>query len=152
MMERNINSLAKMMELFRAPISNRVIKVKSSLPLTKLTVTPKPTAIPTSKRFFGSAEQMDEEVFFLLTARMHANLSDRWRRQDLQRNMLTRRTEQQTYEMVQGSYSSLVTMIGAWTKNNPTSSRALIFGAKVLNDWSDFEYLQELAPVDLPSG
>ena len=148
MMERNINSLAKMMELFRAANIKPRDQGKVVAAFDQAYSNAEAYSDSHIKKVFGSADQMDEEVFFLLTARMHANLSDRWRRQDLQSKMLTRRTEQQTYEMVQGSYSSLVTMIGAWTKNNPTSSRALIFGAKVLNDWSDFEYLQELAPVD----
>ena len=148
MMERNINSLAKMMELFRQANIKPRDQGKVVAAFDQAYSNAEAYTDSHIKKVFGSADQMDEQVFFLLTARMHANLSDRWRRQDLQRNMLTRRTEQQTYEMVQGSYSSLVTMIEAWTKNNPTSSRALIFGAKVLNDWSDFEYLQELAPVD----
>ena len=42
---------------------------------------------------------------------MHANLSDRWRKPELQRSMLTRRTDQQTYEMVQGTYASLIAMV-----------------------------------------
>ena len=148
MMERNINSLAKMMELFRAANIKPRDQGKVVAAFDLAYSNAEAYSDSHIKKVFGPADQMDEQVFFLLTARMHANLSDRWRRTDLQRNMLTRRTDQQTYEMVQGTYASLVAMVDAWTKNHPTSSRALIFGGQVLNDWSDFEYLQELAPVE----
>ena len=150
MMERNIDSLAKMMALFRAakvtPRDQGKVVAAFDLAYSNAEAY-RDTHI---EKVFGPAAQMDEQVFFLLTARMHANLSDRWRKPELQRNTLTRRTEQQTYEMVQGAYGSLVAMIDAWTKNHPSSSRALIFGGQVLNDWADFEFLQELAPMDSP--
>ena len=148
MMERNIDSLAKMMALFRqAGVTPRDQgKVVAAFDLAYSNAEAyRDTHI---EKVFGPAAQMDEQVFFLLTARMHANLSDRWRKPELQRSSLTRRTDQQTYEMVQGTYASLIAMVDAWTKNHPASSRALVFGGQVLNDWADFEYLQELAPVD----
>jgi hypothetical protein len=148
MMERNIDSLGKMMALFRqAGVTPRDQgKVVAAFDLAYSNA----EAYRDShiEKVFGPAAQMDEQVFFLLTTRMHANLSDRWRRPELQRNALTRRTDQQTYEMVQGTYASLVGMVDAWTKNHPTSTRALVFGGQVLNDWADFEYLQELAPIE----
>ena len=148
MMERNIDSLAKMMALFRAAKVTPRDQGKIVAAFDQAYSNAEAYRESHIEKVFGPAAQMDEQVFFLLTARMHTNLSERWRRPDLQRSMLTRRTDQQTYEMVQGTYASLVTMVDAWTKNHPTSSRALIFGGQVLNDWSDFEYLQELAPVE----
>ena len=148
MMERNIDSLAKMMALFRragvTPRDQGRVVAAFDLAYSNAEAY-RDTHI---EKVFGPPAQMDEQVFFLLTARMHSNLSDRWRKPELQRSTLTRRTDQQTYEMVQGAYASLVAMVDAWTRNHPASSRAAVFGGQVLNDWADFEYLQELAPTE----
>ena len=100
------------------------------------------------ERVFGKIAKMDERVFFLLAQKMHSNLGDRWRRVDIQRGSLTRRNEAQTYLMAEAGYASLLKMIDEWQASRPDAYKAILLGAVVLNDWSDFESFQDLAPLE----
>lgn len=148
MMERNIESLARMMEVFRkAGVAPRdESKVVNAFDLAYSNA----EAYRDShiERVFGPTAKMDERVFFLLAQKMHSNLGDRWRRADIQRGSLTRRNEAQTYLMAEAGYTSLLKMIDEWQAGRPDAYKALLLGAIVLNDWSDFESFQDLAPLE----
>lgn len=148
MMERNIDSLARMMELFRkAGVAPRdQTKVVNAFDLAYSNAEAyRDTHI---ERVFGPTAQMDEQLFFLLAQKMHANLGDRWRRADVQRGGLTRRNEAQTYAMAVTGYASLLKLIDGWQADRPDAYKALLLGAVVLNDWADFESFQDLAPTE----
>lgn len=148
MMERNIDSLARMMELFRkAGVAPRdQSKVVNAFDLAYSNAEAyRDTHI---ERVFGPTAKMDEQLFFLLAQKMHANLGDRWRRADVQRGGLTRRNEAQTYAMVLAGYASLLKLIDEWQADRPDAYKASLLGAVVLNDWADFETFQDLAPTE----
>jgi len=148
MMERNIDSLARMMEVFRkAGVAPRdESKVVNAFDLAYSNA----EAYRDShiERVFGPTAKMNEQLFFLLAQKMHANLGDRWRRADIQRGSLTRRNEAQTYMMAEAGYASLLKMIDEWQAGRPDAYKAVLLGAVVLNDWSDFESFQDLAPLE----
>jgi hypothetical protein len=148
MMERNIDSLARMMAVFRkAGVAPRdQTKVVNAFDLAYSNAEAyRDTHL---ERVFGPTAKMDEQLFFLLAQKMHANLGDRWRRADIQRGGLTRRNEAQTYAMAEAGYGSLLRMIDEWQAGRPDAYKALLLGAVVLNDWSDFESFQDLAPLE----
>lgn len=149
MMEKNIESLARMMEIFRkAGIAPQDYgKVVSAFDLAYSNA----EAYKTSHiaKVFGPIEKMDEPLFFLIVSRMNANLSERWRKMDVQKAGLTRRDEEQTLEMVRAGYTGALKMIDDWMAGHPeSSSRALTLAGTLLTDWGDFEYFQELVTGD----
>lgn len=148
MMEKNIDSLARMMSLFREagllpPDYSRVV---AAFDLAYSTA----EAYRTShiEKVFGPMAQMEEKVFLLILSRMNANLGERWRKLDVQRVNLTRRDEAQTLEMVRNGYGTALQMIDAWLKSHPDSWRAHALAGMALVDWGDFEYFQQLAATD----
>ena len=148
MMERNIESLALMMNVFRkagvAPRDQSKVVTAFDLAYSNAEAY-RDTHI---EKVFGPTAKMDEQVFFLLVQKMHANLFDRWRRVDLQRSSLTRRNEAQTYAMVEAGYTSVLKMIDQWSASRDQAYKALTLGGVVLNDWADFESFQELNATD----
>jgi hypothetical protein len=148
MMEKNIESLARMMSLFRqAGIAPRDYeKVVGAFDLAYSNA----EAYRTShiEKVFGPLEKMDEPLFFLILARMNANLGERWRKMDVQKAGLTRRDETQTLEMVRAGYTAALRMIDAWLAGHPDGWRALTLAGSLLTDWGDFEYFQELVTGD----
>ena len=110
MMEKNIESLARMMGLFRqAGIAPKdYAKVVSAFDLAYSNA----EAYREShlEKVFGPFREMDEQLFFLILSRMHGNLTDRWRKMDVQRAGLTRRNEAQTLEMVRAGYTTSLRM------------------------------------------
>ena len=149
MMEKNIESLARMMELFRkagiAP--NDYAKVVGAFDLAYSNA--EAYRAGHVAKVFGPIEKMDEPLFFLIVSRMSSNLSERWRKMDVQKAGLTRRDEAQTLEMVRTGYTSALAMIDGWMAGHPeSSSRALTLAGTLLTDWGDFEYFQELVTGD----
>jgi len=148
MMEKNIESLARMMTLFRqAGIAPKDYeKVVGAFDLAYSNA----EAYRAShiEQVFGPLEKMDERLFFLILSRMNANLTERWRKMDVQRAGLTRRDETQTLEMVRAGYAGALQMIDGWMAGHPDGSRALTLGGSLLMDWGDFEYFQELVTGD----
>ncbi len=148
MMEKNIESLSRMMALFRqAGIAPRDYdRVVAAFDLAYSNA----EAYRSShiEKVFGPIAKMDEPVFFLILSRMNANLSERWRKMDVQRAGLTRRDETQTLEMVRAGYRGALAMIDAWVGGHPDGWRALTLGGTFLTDWGDFEYFQELVTGD----
>ncbi len=148
MMERNIDSLARMMALFRKAgvVPRDQSKVVNAFDLAYSNA--EAYSDRHIEKVFGPTARMDEQLFFLLAQKMHANLGDRWRRADVQRSGLTRRNEAQTYAMAAGGYASLLKLIDGWQADRPDAYKALLLGAIVLNDWADFESFQDLTPVE----
>ena len=148
MMERNIDSLARMMELFRkagvAPRDQGKVVTAFDLAYSNAEAYRESHL----ERVFGPTAKMDEQLFFLLAQKMHANLGDRWRRADVQRGALTRRNEAQTYAMAVDGYASLLRMIDGWQAGRPDAYKAILLGAAVLNDWADSETFPDLAPTE----
>jgi len=148
MMERNIDSLARMMGLFRAagiaPRDYNRVVMAFDLAYSNAEAYRESHL----EKVFGPIPQLSEQVFFLLVNRMHANLSDRWRKPETQRAGLTRRTDAQTYEMVVAGYAQTLKMVDQWLAGRADSSRALAFAGGLLCEWGDFEFFQELAPMD----
>jgi hypothetical protein len=148
MMEKNIESLARMMALFRqAGIAPRDYeKVVGAFDLAYSSAEAyRPGHI---EKVFGPLAQMDEPLFFLILSRMNANLGERWRKMDVQRAGLTRRDETATLEMVRAGYATALGMIESWLAGHPGGSRALTLAGTLLTDWGDFEYFQELVASD----
>lgn len=149
MMEKNIDSLARMMALFRqAGIAPQdYAKVVSAFDLAYSNAEAYRTGHV--EKVFGPIEKMDESLFFLILSRMNTNLSERWRKMDVQKAGLTRRDETQTLEMVRAGYAGALSMIDGWLAGHPErSSRALTLAGTLLTDWGDFEYFQELVTGD----
>ncbi len=148
MMEKNIESLARMMDLFRqAGIAPKdYFKVVAAFDLAYSNA----EAYRAShiESVFGPLEKMDEQLFLLILARMNANLSERWRKMDVQKAGLTHRDESATLEMVRAGYAGALHMIDGWVAGHPDGSHALTLGGSLLMDWGDFEYFQELVSGD----
>jgi len=148
MMEKNIESLARMMALFRqagiAPKDYEKVVAAFDLAYSNA------EAYRTGhiEKVFGPLEKMDEPLFFLILSRMNANLSERWRKMDVQKAGLTRRDETQTLEMVRAGYAGALRMIEGWLVGHPEGSRALTLAGTLLTDWGDFEYFQGLVTGD----
>lgn len=150
MMEKNIDSLAQMMALFRnaglAPADSARVVTAFDLAYGAAE-TYRASHI---EKVFGPMDKMEEPVFLQILSRMAANLGDRWRKMDVQRGNLTRRDEAQTLEMVRNGYATALRMIDGWLAGHPESWRALTLAGTALTDWADFEYFQQLA-VDDPN-
>lgn len=148
MMERNIDSLARMMGLFRqagiAPRDYNRVVTAFDLAYSNAEAYRESHL----EKVFGPIPQLSEQVFFLIAQRMQANLSDRWRKPETQRAGLTRRTDAQTYEMVAAGYAQTLRMVDQWLAGRADSARALAFAGGLLCEWGDFEFFQELAPMD----
>ena len=148
MMEKNIESLSRMMNLFRqAGIAPKDYeRVVSAFDLAYSDA----EAYRTShiQKVFGPLDKMEESLFFLIVSKMNANLTERWRKMEVQRAGLTRRDETQTLEMVRAGYAGALTMIDGWLTGHPDSPRALTLAGALLTDWGDFEYFQELVTGD----
>ncbi len=144
MMEKNIESLARMMALFRqAGLAPKdYSKVVAAFDLAYSTAETYRTSH--IEKVFGPLEKMDEPLFFLILSRMNANLGERWRKMDVQNAGLTRRDETQTLELVRAGYATALQLIDGWLAGHPDSSRALTLAGTLLTDWGDFEYFQEL--------
>lgn len=144
MMEKNIQSLAAMMALFRASgmTPKDYDKLVSAFDLAYSSA----EAYRSShiEKVFGRFEDMDESLFFLIINKMNVNLGERWRRMDVQKAGVTRRDESQTLNMVREGYASALEMIEKWLSTHPSGARALTLGGTLLCDWGDFEYFQEL--------
>ncbi len=144
MMEKNIESLARMMALFRkaglAP--QDYSKVVAAFDLAYSSAETYRTSH--IEKVFGPMDKMDEPLFFLILSRMSSNLGERWRKMDVQKASLTRRDETQTLELVRGGYATALKLIDGWLAGHPDSARALTLAGGLLMDWGDFEYFQDL--------
>jgi hypothetical protein len=148
MMEKNIESLARMMAQFRTAglAPKDYSKVVAAFDLAYSSAETYRTSH--IEKVFGPMDKMDEPLFFLILSRMNANLGERWRKMDVQVAGLTRRDETQTLELVRAGYATALQLIDGWLAGHPDSSRALTLAGTLLMDWGDFEYFQELLSSD----
>ena len=148
MMEKNIESLARIMALFRAAglAPKDYGKVVAAFDLAYSNAETYRTSH--IEKVFGPMDKMDEPLFFLILSRMNANLGERWRKMDVQVAGLTRRDETQTLELVRAGYATALQLIDGWLAGHADSSRALTLAGTLLMDWGDFEYFQELLSSD----
>lgn len=148
MMEKNIESLARMMALFRnAGLAPKdYTKVVAAFDLAYSNAETYRTSH--IEKVFGPMNKMDEPLFFLIVSRMSDNLGERWRKMDVQKAGLTRRDETQTLELVRSGYATALQLIDGWLAGHGDSSRALTLAGTLLMDWGDFEYFQELVSSD----
>ena len=148
MMEKNIESLSRMMALFRqagiAP--SDYSKVVDAFDLAYSNAeTYRTTHI---EKVFGPMDKMDEPLFFLIISRMSKNLGERWRKMDVQKAGMTQRNETQTLDLVREGYGTALKLIDGWLAGHGDSSRALTLAGTLLVEWGDFEYFQELVASD----
>ena len=144
MMEKNVASLAKMMDVFR----NRGIGPKNAKLLSDAFVVCYGSADVYRRSHlemvFGPVEAMDEEIFLQMLRTMTEGLASRWRKIDLQKESGTRRTQSETLEMVREGYRSAIAMIDQRAAKHADAWRALTLAGSLSSDWGDFEYYQEL--------
>ncbi|MDH4475486.1 MAG: hypothetical protein QE274_03350 [Verrucomicrobiaceae bacterium] len=148
MMEKNIESLSRMMALFRqagiAPADYS--KVVDAFDLAYSSAeTYRTTHI---EKVFGPMDKMDEPLFFLILSRMSKNLGERWRKMDVQTAGMTQRDETQTLDLVREGYGTALKLIDGWIAGHGDSTRALTLAGTLLVEWGDFEYFQELVASD----
>ncbi|WP_395750670.1 hypothetical protein [Prosthecobacter sp.] len=148
MMEKNIDSLARMMTLFRnAGLAPKdYASVVAAFDLAYSTAETYRTSH--IEKVFGPMDKMDEPVFSLILAKMNSNLGERWRKMDVQRAGLTQRDEGQTLDMVRSGYDTALKLIDAWLKGHAGSWRAPMLAGTLCVDWGDFEYFQQLVVAD----
>ncbi len=148
MMEKNIESLSRMMALFRqagiAPSDYSKVVEAFDLAYSNAE-TYRTTHI---EKVFGPMDKMDEPLFFLIISRMSKNLGERWRKMDVQKAGMTQRDETQTLELVREGYGTALKLIDGWIAGHGDSSRALTLAGTLLVEWGDFEYFQELVASD----
>jgi len=145
MMEQNIDSLARIMELFRRrgiPLANAKLLADAFVVCYGSTEVYRQSHI---ERVFGPVETMDEEIFHQMIRAMGEGLASRWRKIELQKESGTRRSREETLEMVRGGYAAAVEMIERRAAKQPDAWRILATAGTLLSDWGDFEYYQELS-------
>jgi len=148
MMEKNIESLARMMAMFRqagiAPADYSKVVAAFDLAYSGAE-TYRTTHI---EKVFGPMDQMEEPLFLLILSQMSKNLGERWRKMDVQTASMTQRDEQQTLDLVRTGYATALNLIESWLAKHGDSSRALTLAGTLLVEWGDFEYFQELVASD----
>ena len=144
MMERNIENLARMMDLFR---SHGINPQSSELLVDTFDVCYSNAEVYRQshiEKVFGPIEAMDEDVFFAMVRTMTDGLSERWRKMESQEASGTRRTEQETLAMVREGYGTAIEMIDSRVQKHPGTWRILVLAGSAMSDWADFEYYQQL--------
>jgi len=144
MMEKNIDSLAQMMDIFRKHgihPQNATLLVDAFRVCYSEAEVYRRTHV---EKVFGPVDGMQEEVFFGMIRTMTEGLSSRWRKTELQKESGTRRTQEETLAMVREGYEAAVDMIEQRSKKHPDGWRSLALAGSLLSDWGDFEYYQEL--------
>lgn len=145
MMEKNIAGLAEMMDLFRAngiPPRNAELLVGAFDVCYSKAEVYRRTHI---EKVFGLIETMEEDVFSHMIRLMTQGLSSRWRTMEVQLESGTRRSQQETLDMVRTGYQTAIDMIDQRCAKHPDDWRALTLAGSLLADWGDFEYYQQLA-------
>lgn len=145
MMEKNIAGLAEIMDLFRAsgiPPRNAELLVGAFDVCYSKAEVYRRTHI---ERVFGPIDGMGDDVFFHMIRMMTQGLSSRWRTMEVQLDSGTRRSQQETLDMVRTGYQAAIEMIDQRCAKHPQDWKALTLAGSLLGDWGDFEYYQQLA-------
>jgi hypothetical protein len=145
MMEKNIAGLAEMMQLFRAngipPRNGELLVGAFDVCYSKAEVYRR-THI---EKVFGPVPEMDADIFFPMIRLMTRGLSSRWRNMEVQLDSGTRRSQQETLDMVREGYQTALAMIDQRCEKHRDDWQALTLAGSLLSDWGDFEYYQQLA-------
>ncbi|HYW80905.1 MAG TPA: hypothetical protein VE890_15090, partial [Thermoguttaceae bacterium] len=145
MMEKNIDSLTQMMEMFRRhgirPRNAELLVGAFDVCYSNAEVYQQ-THI---EKVFGPIDQMDEDTFMHMIRAMVEGLAARWRTMGAQQASGTHRTQAETLEMVRAGYRTAVEMIDRYAKQHEQAWRPLMLAGSLLSDWADFEYFQQLA-------
>lgn len=145
MMEKNIAGLAEMMDLFRAsgvaPRNAELLVGAFDVCYSKAEVYRRTHL----EKVFGPIDGMDDEVFSQMIRRMTQGLSSRWRTMEVQVESGTRRSQQETLDMVRTGYQTAIEMIDGRCAKRPQDWKSLTLAGSLLADWGDFEYYQQLA-------
>jgi len=151
MMEKNIASLAEMMDLFR---KHKIPPKNAELLVAAFDVCYSNAEVYQRshlEKVFGSVSKMDEGIFLNMIRMMIAGLASRWRTMEVQVEAGTRRTQQETLDMVRAGYRTAIEMIDERCQEDRDSWRLLALAGSLQSDWADFEYYQQLAsdsPID----
>ncbi len=144
MMEKNIAGLAKMMDLFRkhgiSPANGELLAAAFDVCYSNAEVYRR-THI---ERVFGPVDKMNGDIFYQMIRMMTEGLSSRWRTMEVQLDVGTRRTQQETLEMVRTGYETAIAMIDERAKTDPENWHILTLAGSLMSDWGDFEYYQQL--------
>lgn len=144
MMEKNIASLARIMELFRGQgirLQNARLLIDAFLICYSNAEVYRRSHI---EKVFGPVADMDEEVFTQMVRAMSDGLASRWRKIELQKVSGTRRTQAETLQMVRDGYQTAVEMMEERAAKHPEAWRIPMLAGSLFSDWGDFEYYQEL--------
>lgn len=145
MMEKNIAGLAEMMDLFRKngiPPSNGELVVEAFDVCYSNAEVYRRSHI---EKVFGPIDQVKDDIFFNMIRMMIEGLSSRWRSMEVQAESGTRRSQQETLEMVRTGYRTAIEMIDQRVKKHRQDWKALMLAGSLLSEWGDFEYYQQLA-------
>jgi len=144
MMEKNIAGLAEMMDLFRkhgiAPADGELLVGAFDVCYSNAEAYHR-THI---EKVFGPIETMDAEMFGHMIRMMTVGLATRWRTMEVQIDGGTRRTQEETLEMVRTGYQTAIDMIEERCRKHRNDWSVLTLAGSLLSDWGDFEYYQQL--------
>lgn len=144
MIERNVEGLAKIMEMMR---KNNIVPESYEKIMAAFEVCYGSAEVYRAahiEKVFGPVANMNEELFRALLRSMTTGLGNRWRLLATQTSMITGRGQNQILLMVRAGYGDTVKMVDEWTSKNPDGWKAYCTAATMLSDWADFEYFQEL--------
>ncbi len=144
MMEKNVASLAAMMDIFRSkkihPRNGELIVEAFNVCYSHADVYRR-THI---EKVFGPINQMDDDIFSRMITMMTEGLSSRWRKMEIQEASGTGRSQQETLDMVRTGYQTAIDMIDERSEKQPDAWSTLTLAGSLLSDWGDFEYYQQL--------
>jgi len=145
MMEKNIASLAEIMDIFRrngiSPRNAELLVAAFDVCYSNAEVYRKTHV----EKVFGRIDEMDEDVFFHMIRTMTQGLSSRWRKMEVQQASGTRRSQKETLDMVRTGYQTAIDMIGRRSQKHPDSWKSPMAAGSLMSDWGDFEYYQQLS-------
>lgn len=148
MMEKNIASLTRMMDMFRR---HRIRPRNAELLVGAFDVCYSNAEVYRQshiEKVFGPIDRMDEEIFIHMIRAMTRGLTSRWRTMGAQQASGTERTQAETLEMVRAGYRTAIAMIDHHIEKHEQAWKPLMLAGSLLSDWGDFEYYQQLAGDD----
>ncbi len=144
MMEKNIDDLAAMLQMFR---SRKVLPRNTEVLVEAFDICYSNAEVYRRghiEKVFGTIEEMDEQILYHMLTSMTEGLVSRWQNLEVQEDAGTRRTEAETLAMVREGYQTALDIIDARVKVQPDAWRLLSLGGSLCSGWGDFEYYQQL--------
>ncbi|MEE8453022.1 MAG: hypothetical protein V3R99_13940, partial [Thermoguttaceae bacterium] len=145
MMEKNIASLTRIMEMFRhhgiRPRNGELLVGAFDVCYSNAEVYQQSHI----EKVFGPIDEMDEDIFIHMIRAMTRGLASRWRTMGAQQVSGTERTQAETLEMVRAGYTAAIAMIDRRVEKHEQAWRPLMLAGSLMSDWADFEYYQQLA-------